>query len=175
MSTLRFPALSIAILTAISLILAPPVDAQRGRGGGEGAGAATPPLRFQWLGPEPAGRISAVAGIHGDTATYYMGAASGGIWKPTDAPRTWAPIFDAQPVQAIGSLAVAPSNPRIVWAGTGEAWAIRDSDVQGDGIYKSTDAGATWRNMGLAETGRIGLIIVHPSNPDIVFVCALGR
>jgi hypothetical protein len=78
-------------------------------------------------------------------------------------------------VQAIGSIAVAPSNPRVVWAGTGEAWAIRDSDVQGDGIYKSTDAGATWRHMGLTETGRIGRIIVHPTNPDIVFACALGR
>jgi len=151
------------------------LHAQRGRGGGDGPGAPAPPLRFQWIGPEPAGRISAVAGIPGDTTTYYMGAASGGIWKTTDAARTFAPIFDGQPVQAIGSLAVAPSNPRVVWAGTGEAWAIRDSDVQGDGIYRSSDAGATWRHMGLAETGRIGRIIIHPTNPDIVFACALGR
>ena len=78
-------------------------------------------------------------------------------------------------MQAIGALALAPSNPKIVWAGTGEAWTIRDSDVTGDGVYKSTDAGATWTNMGLAETGRIGKIIVHPTNPDIVYVCALGR
>ncbi len=166
-----------AAVTSLSLLLAVPhsIAAQRGRGGGEGAGAGAPPLRFQWLGPEPAGRISAVAGSPGDTTTYYMGAASGGIWKTTDAARTFTPIFDGQPVQAIGSLAVAPSNPRIVWAGTGEAWAIRDSDVMGDGIYKSTDAGATWQHMGLAETGRIGRIIIHPTNPDIVFACALGR
>ena len=162
-------------LTAAFIGLAVPLQAQRGRGGGDGAGPPTPPMRFQWLGPEPAGRISAVAGIPGDTTTYYMGAASGGIWKTTDGARTFAPIFDGQPVQAIGSLAVAPSNPRIVWAGTGEAWAIRDSDVMGDGVYKSVDAGATWRHMGLPETGRIGRIIIHPTNPDIVFACALGR
>src|ERR671924_787129 len=147
---------SFATLTAALIALfAHPALAQRGRGGGDGGSTVAPPLRFQWLGPEPAGRIAAVAGVPGDTATYYMGAASGGIWKTTDGARTFAPIFDGHPVQAIGSLAVAPSNPRMVWAGTGEAWAIRDSDVMGDGIYKSTDAGATWKNVGLTETGRI--------------------
>ena len=99
-------------------------------------------------------------------------AASGR--RPTAAQR-WAPVFDSQPVAAIGALAVAPSDPNIVWAGTGEAWAIRDSDVIGDGIYKSTDAGTTWTHMGLDETGRIGRIIVHPTNPDIVYACAIGR
>jgi photosystem II stability/assembly factor-like uncharacterized protein len=127
------------------------------------------------MGPPSSGRIAAVAGIPGDTRTYYAGAASGGVWKTTDGGATFAPIFDDQPVQAIGALAVAPSDPNIVWAGTGEAWVIRPSDVMGDGIYKSTDAGATWKKMGLDETGRIGRIIVHPSNPRIVFVCALGR
>jgi photosystem II stability/assembly factor-like uncharacterized protein len=163
------------LLSAALAAIAVPAAAQRGRGGGEGDQGGAPPLRFQWVGPAPAGRVAAIAGIPGDTTTYYVGAASGGIWKTIDGARTFAPIFDAQPVQAIGALAVAPANPRIVWAGTGEAWAIRDSDVMGDGIYKSTDAGATWRHMGLAETGRIGRIIVHPTNPDIVFACALGR
>jgi photosystem II stability/assembly factor-like uncharacterized protein len=78
-------------------------------------------------------------------------------------------------VQAIGALALAGSDHNIVWAGTGEAWAIRDSDMMGNGVYKSTDAGQTWTHMGLDETGRIGRIVVHPTNPDIVYVCAAGR
>jgi photosystem II stability/assembly factor-like uncharacterized protein len=153
---------------AVSLTVA--AFAQRG---------ARPPaaegLRFRYMGPESAGRIASVVGVPGNTLTYYAGAASGGVWKTTDGAKTFEPIFDDQPVQAIGALALAPSDPKIVWAGTGEAWTIRDSDVTGDGVYKSTDAGATWTNMGLAETGRIGRIIVHPANPDIVYVCALGR
>jgi photosystem II stability/assembly factor-like uncharacterized protein len=132
-------------------------------------------FRFRFVGPRIGNRIAAVAGVPGDTSTYYAGAASGGVWKSTDGGNHWAPIFDKQPVAAIGALAVAPSDRSIVWAGTGEAWVIRDSDVMGNGIYKSTDAGKTWTNMGLPETGRIGRIIVHPSNPDIVFACALGR
>jgi photosystem II stability/assembly factor-like uncharacterized protein len=131
--------------------------------------------RFRFVGPKIGNRIASVAGIPGDPSTYYAGAASGGVWKSIDGGNRWTPIFDKQPAAAIGSLAVAPSDPSIVWAGTGEAWAIRDSDVMGNGIYKSTDAGQTWTNMGLQETGRIGRIIVHPSNSDIVFACALGR
>jgi photosystem II stability/assembly factor-like uncharacterized protein len=133
------------------------------------------PFRFEYVGPPSAGRFAAIAGIPGDPSTYYLGAASGGVWKSTDSARTWTPIFDDQPVQAIGALAIAPSDPKIVWAGTGEAWAIRDSDMMGDGVYQSTDAGATWTHMGLRETGRIGRIVVHPTDPNTVFVCALGR
>ncbi|MEW5981531.1 MAG: hypothetical protein AB1806_04090 [Acidobacteriota bacterium] len=132
-------------------------------------------LRFRYVGPPSAGRFAAIAGSPGDTKTYYAGAASGGIWKTTDGGQMWEPIFDDQPVQAIGALAVAPTNPNIVWAGTGEAWAIRDADVMGDGVYKSTDAGRTWSHVGLRETGRVSRIRVHPANPEIVFVCALGR
>src|SRR5262252_2062926 len=106
-------------------------------------------LRFRYMGPESAGRISAVVGIPGDTQTYYAGAASGGVWKTTDGAKTFEPVFDDQPVQAIGALEVGESDPRIVWAGTGEAWTIRDSDVTGDGVYKSTDAGKTWTHIGL--------------------------
>src|SRR5436309_5428102 len=108
---------------------------------GAPAGQPMPPFRFRYMGPESAGRISAVAGVPGDTTTYYAGGASGGVWKTTDSGRTFEPVFDDQPVQAIGALAVAPSDPNIVWAGTGEAWTIRDSDVTGDGVYKSVDAG----------------------------------
>ena len=132
-------------------------------------------LRFRFVGPRVGNRIASVAGIAGDPATYYVGAASGGVWKSTDGGNRWNPVFDKQPAAAIGSLAVAPSDPSIVWAGTGEAWAVRDSDVMGNGIYKSTDAGKNWTNMGLPESGRIGRIVVHPANPDIVFACVLGR
>src|SRR5436189_4062978 len=133
------------------------------------------PFRFEYVGPPSAGRIASVAGVPGDPSTYYAGAASGGIWKTSDSGQTFTPIFDAEPVQAIGALAMAPSDPKIVWAGTGEAWAIRDSDMMGNGVYKSIDAGQTWTHVGLDETGRIGRIVVHPKNPDIVYVCAAGR
>ena len=132
-------------------------------------------FRFRFVGPRVGNRIASAVGIPGDPSTYYAGAASGGVWKSTDGGNRWTPIFDKQPAAAIGALAVAPADPSQVWAGTGEAWAIRDSDVMGNGIYKSTDAGKTWANMGLPESGRIGRIIVHPTNPDIVFACVLGR
>ena len=127
------------------------------------------------MGPSVGNRIAAVAGVTGDPTIYYAGAASGGVWKSTDSGATFTPVFDGQRVAAIGALAVAATDPNIVWAGTGEAWVIRPSDVIGDGIYKSTDAGATWTRMGLEETGRIGRVIVHPADPNIVYACALGR
>ena len=120
-------------------------------------------FRFRFVGPKVGNRIAAVAGVPGDPSTYYAGAASGGVWKSIDGGNRWTPVFDKQPAAAIGSLAVSPSDPSVVWAGTGEAWVIRDSDVMGNGIYKSTDAGKTWTNMGLQETGRIGRIVVHPT------------
>ena len=140
-----------------------------------GGGQTEEGFRFRFLGPAVGNRISAVAGIAGDPDTYYVGAASGGVWKTTDGGLSWRSIADSMTAAAIGALAVAPSDPAIVWAGTGEAWAIRDIDVMGDGIYKSVDAGKTWTNVGLTETGRIGRVIVHPTNPDIVFACAVGR
>lgn len=149
-----------------------PGPAQRG---GFGQAAAPEGLRFRFMGPASGNRIASASGVPGDLNTYYAGAASGGIWKSTDGGRTWNPIFDDQPVAAIGALAVSSSDHNIVWAGTGEAWAIRDSDMMGDGVYKSTDAGKTWTHMGLDETGRIGRIVIHPTNPDIVYVAALGR
>jgi photosystem II stability/assembly factor-like uncharacterized protein len=132
-------------------------------------------FKFRFVGPKVGNRIAAVAGVPGDPSVYYAGAASGGVWKSTDGGNRWKPIFDKENAAAIGALAVAPSEPGAVWAGTGEAWAIRDSDVMGNGIYKSTDAGLTWKNMGLPESGRIGRIVIHPTDPDIVFACVLGR
>src|SRR5438128_832144 len=130
---------------------------------------------FRFMGPSVGNRIASVAGVPGDPTVYYAGAASGGVWKSTDSGATFSPIFDNQSVAAIGALAVATSDPKIVWAGTGEAWAIRDSDMMGDGVYKSVDAGATWTHLGLDETGRIGRIIIHPTDANIVYVCAEGR
>src|SRR2546427_352035 len=140
--------------------------------------STTPPPAgpaFRFMGPSVGNRIASAAGVPGDPTVYYAGAASGGIWKSTDSGATFSPIFDNQPVAAIGALAVAASDPKTVWAGTGEAWAIRDSDMMGDGVYKSVDAGATWTHLGLDETGRIGRVVIHPTNANIVYVCAEGR
>jgi photosystem II stability/assembly factor-like uncharacterized protein len=167
---LRRLVLSFAVAAALAFAFSAVSTAQR-----RGGGAPPDGLSFRFLGPVVGNRVASIAGIPGDPTTYYAGAASGGIWKTTDGGIRWAPIADSMPVTAIGALAVAPSDPGIVWAGTGEAWAIRDSDVIGDGIYKSEDAGKTWKHMGLDETGRIGRIIVHPTNPDIVLACAAGR
>ncbi|HWP36718.1 MAG TPA: hypothetical protein VNL18_04105 [Gemmatimonadales bacterium] len=131
------------------------------------------PLRWRHIGPE-GNRVSAVAGVPGDPQTYYAGAASGGIWKTTDGGTRWQPIFDGQPVQSIGALAVAPSEPSIVWAGTGEPF-IRSNISLGWGVYRSTDAGKTWIKMGLETTGRIARIVIHPQNSDVVLVCAEGH
>src|ERR1043165_5658574 len=121
-------------------------------------------LHWRTIGPE-GNRFSAAVGIPGDPLTYYVGSASGGIWKTTDGGTTWASLFDAQPVQSIGALAIAKSNPNIVWAGTGEAH-IRSHISIGEGVYKSTDAGRTWTLMGLERTGRIARIVVHPQDPN---------
>jgi len=131
-------------------------------------------LEFRFIGPE-GNRTIAIAGIPEDPMTTYIGAASGGLWKTTDAGSTWKPIFDDQEVSSIGSLAITPTNPDIVWVGTGETFVIRPAHAMGDGIYKSIDGGKTWKNMGLEKTGRIGRVIVHPTNPDIVYAAALGH
>jgi len=130
-------------------------------------------LRYRHIGPT-GNRLTSVAGIPGQPNIYYVGAASGGIWKTTDGGVHWNPIFDGQPVSSIGALAIAPSNPNIVWAGTGEPW-IRSHISVGQGIYKSTDAGKTWTLMGLEKTGRISRVVIDPKNPDIVLVATLGH
>ena len=131
-------------------------------------------LNFRFIGPE-GNRAIAIAGVPGDPMVNYIGAASGGLWKTTDGGIGWEPVFDKQEASSIGSVAIAPSNPDIVWVGTGETFVIRPAHAMGDGIYKSEDAGATWTRMGLEKTGRIGRILVHPENPDIVYAAALGH
>jgi photosystem II stability/assembly factor-like uncharacterized protein len=130
-------------------------------------------LKYRHVGPE-GNRVSAVAGVIGDPTVYYAGAASGGIFKTTDGGMHWEPVFDSMPVSSIGSLAVAPSDPNVVWAGTGES-SIRSNVSLGWGIYKSTDAGKSWVRSGLDSTGRIARIVVHPTNPDVVYAAAVGR
>jgi len=160
----------------IAMLMSATLAAQRGGGPAGPQQASTPePLKFRYMGPAPAGRIASASGVPGDPNTYYLGSASGGLWKSTDAGQTFAPIFDDQNVAAIGSIAVADSDPNIVWVGTGEPWVIRYSDVMGDGVYKSVDAGKTWQHVGLVETGRISRVLIHPTNPNIVYVCAQGR
>src|SRR5690606_33799374 len=131
--------LATALCAAVCLPAA--ATAQRGGGGraeGPARTEAVPAPHFEYVGPTNAGRFAAAAAVSGKPGVYYAGAASGGVWKSTDGGRTWEPTFDDQSSQAIGALAVSQSNPNVVWAGTGEAWAIRDMDMMGDGIYKST-------------------------------------
>jgi photosystem II stability/assembly factor-like uncharacterized protein len=131
-------------------------------------------MRWRLIGPFRGGRSVAVAGVVGQRDTYYFGAVAGGVWKSTDGGNTWQPIFDRQSVSSIGAIAVAASDPNIVYVGTGEA-CIRGNISHGDGVYKSTDAGATWTHIGLRDTRHIGRVLVHPRNPDIVLVAALGH
>ncbi len=130
-------------------------------------------LRARHIGPVGF-RVSAVAGVPGDPSTYFAGGATGGIWKTSDAGLNWRPVFDDQPVHSIGALAVAPSDPAVVWAGTGET-NIRSNVSIGNGVWKSTDGGESWRHTGLEGTGRVGRILVHPRDPDLVYVAALGH
>ena len=166
----------LALLAAAALFTVVPAAQQRGFERTGPPPTTTPePLRFRYMGPAPAGRIATVAGVPGDPATYYLGSASGGVWKSTDSGQTFVPIFDDQPVMAIGAIAVAPSDPNVIWVGTGEPWVIRYSDVMGDGVYVSKDAGKTWKHMGLPETGRIARVLIHPTDVNTVYVCAEGR
>jgi photosystem II stability/assembly factor-like uncharacterized protein len=133
------------------------------------------PIPVRSIGPAVmGGRVTDVAVVAKKPSTMYVAAASGGLWKTVNSGSTWTPVFDQQATLSIGAVAVAPSKPLIVWVGTGEA-NPRNSVSWGNGVYRSTDGGATWQHAGLAETEHIGRIIIHPANPDIVYVAALGR
>ena len=151
-TSLRFAGLTILLIVVAATI---------------GAGQASPvapsvygQLQWRHIGPE-GNRVSAVAGVPGDPLVYYAGSASGGIFKTSDGGASWQPIFDSQQVHSIGDIAVAPSDPNVVWAGSGEA-CIRSHISVGEGIFKSTDAGRTWTRMGLERTGRIGKVVIDP-------------
>jgi photosystem II stability/assembly factor-like uncharacterized protein len=117
--------------------------------------------------------VARVAGVPGDPYTYYAATASGGVWKSLDGGTQWKPVFDDQPVSSIGSIAVAPSDANVVYVGSGEA-NIRGNVAQGNGIYKSTDAGKTWQHV-FAQDGQIGTLVVHPTNPDVAYAAVLGK
>lgn len=140
--------------------------------------AASPYKALNWQSIGPAnntGRMTSIAvGDQNGHRVIYVGAASGGVWKSEDRGDTWQPVFEHEATASVGDVAVAPSNPNIVWVGTGEDNLFR-AGLEGTGIYKSTDAGKTWTHMGLTESGTIGRIIVHPTNPDIVYVAASGH
>jgi photosystem II stability/assembly factor-like uncharacterized protein len=131
-------------------------------------------LHWRNIGPFLGGRVLAVAGIPGEPLQAYFGAVAGGVWKTTDAGTTWKPISDHAPFSSIGAIAVAPSNPNIVYVGTGEA-APRGDITYGEGVYRSVDGGISWTAAGLTDSRHIGAIVIHPKNPDIIFVAALGH
>jgi photosystem II stability/assembly factor-like uncharacterized protein len=148
--------------------------------GGAGAGTAAVPesrfsaLHWRLVGPFRGGWATAVAGIPGNSTTFYFGSADGGVWRTTDAGVTWQPLFDRAGSASVGALSVAPGNPRVLWLGTGhvqQRWDI----VDGDGVYRSSDGGDTWTHVGLADTRHIGAIWVDPRSADVAVVAALGH
>jgi hypothetical protein len=131
-------------------------------------------LHWRSIGPFRGGRVLAVSGVPGEPEHYYFGAVNGGLWETRDAGRSWQPIFDTAPNGSIGALAVAPSDPKVIYVGTGEA-DMRSDIAQGAGLFKSTDAGHSWQAIGLGDSQQIGRILVDPGNADVVVVAALGH
>jgi photosystem II stability/assembly factor-like uncharacterized protein len=131
-------------------------------------------LRWRSIGPHRGGRSLAVTGVRGQPELFYFGSVDGGVWRTDDAGRTWNPIFDSQPIGSIGAMAVAASNPDVIYVGSGEA-DMRSDIGYGDGMYKSTDAGKSWKHIGLTDSRQIARILVDPADPNKVFVAALGH
>src|SRR5262249_50275802 len=131
-------------------------------------------LRWRLVGPFRGGRALAIEGIPGDPATFYFGAVAGGVWKSQNAGRTWDPLTDAYPLASVGALTLAPSDPRVIYVGSGEA-DMRSDITYGNGMWKSTDAGRTWSPTGLDSTRQIARILVDPHDPNLVLVAALGH
>src|SRR6266545_5573168 len=154
----------LGVVVALSVAGLPLVESQRQYDAGLYGG-----LRWRMIGPFRGGRVNGVTGAPGQPNTFYFGSVGGGVWKSNNSGRTWAPIFDSQPIASIGAIAVAPSNPNIVYVGTGET-DVRSQISYGNGMYKSTDAGKTWTHIGLDDTRQIGRVLIDPKNPDIVFV-----
>ena len=131
-------------------------------------------MRWRLVGPFRGGRAEAAAGIPGDPNTYYFGSAAGGVWKSTNAGASWTPIFDREPVASIGAIAIDPGNPKTIYVGTGEK-CLRNDISFGDGVYKSTDAGQTWTNIGLKDSQHIAVVLIDPRNTNTIYVAAEGH
>ncbi len=132
-------------------------------------------MEWRLVGPHRGGRVVAVAGHPTENATFYFGGCAGGVWKTTDGGTYWENVSDGFfATSAVGAIAIASSDPNVIYVGTGET-AIRGNVSHGDGVYKSTDGGQTWTNMGLTDTQAIARIRIHPHNPDLVYVAALGH
>ncbi|MEZ5314029.1 MAG: hypothetical protein R2862_10485 [Thermoanaerobaculia bacterium] len=153
---------------AIFVLSAPPVAASGL------AEAVIDGLSWRLIGPFRGGRVLAVTGVPGEREHFYFGSVNGGVWETLDAGRTWNPIFDDQPIASVGAIAVAPSDPKVLYVGTGEA-DMRSDISQGEGVYRSTDGGSSWSFAGLADSQQIGRILVHPEDPRIVYIAALGH
>src|SRR5439155_4468636 len=158
--------LALALLLVVSPPLAPAADEPK------------PPkefaaIQYRSVGPYAGGRVSRSCGVPGDPLTYYAATASGGVWKSADGGLTWKSVFDDQPTSSVGSVAVAPSDPNVVYVGTGEA-NIRGNVSPGAGIFKSEDAGKSWKHV-WKSVGQIGTVAVHPRNADIAFAAVLGH
>jgi photosystem II stability/assembly factor-like uncharacterized protein len=131
-------------------------------------------LQWRLIGPFRGGRVLAVSGVPGEPAHFYFGSVNGGVWETRDTGRTWQPIFDGQPIGSIGAIALAPSNPRVLYVGSGES-DMRSDIAQGNGMYRSNDGGRSWLRIGLGDSQQIARIRVHPADPELVYVAALGH
>src|SRR2546421_1316790 len=131
-------------------------------------------MQWRQIGPFRGGRALAIEGVPGEPDTWYFGGVAGGVWKTIDGGQNWTPLFDKEDISSIGALAVAPSDHNVIYVGTGEA-AIRGNATYGTGVYKSIDAGKTWKNVGLKDTHNIGAVIVDPRNENVALVAALGH
>ncbi|MEO8191977.1 MAG: glycoside hydrolase [Acidobacteriota bacterium] len=156
-------ALAVLALPLSTLSLASPLDP-----------ALFSEMRWRCIGPFRGGRTVGAAGIPSQPNVFFMGVNNGGVWKTTDAGRTWVSLFDDQPTQSVGAIALAPSNPDVIYVGSGEGLQRPDLST-GDGIYKTTDGGKSWRHLGLRDGQQIGALVVDPGNPDRVFAAVLGH
>jgi photosystem II stability/assembly factor-like uncharacterized protein len=173
-SRLKWPlltCLSVAIASAIAL---PITRAQVQNAPSRFDDSLFQDLRWRSIGPHRGGRSLAVTGVPGQPELFYFGSVDGGVWQTNDAGRTWNPIFDSQPIGSIGAIAVAPSNPEVIYVGSGES-DMRSNIGHGSGMYKSTDAGKSWTHIGLTDSRQIARILVDPADPNKVFVAVLGH